>query len=71
MPTFLGLALLAVGAVCIVAGVQGRGAQLFTTITGKATLGTQAGTAPSVYTPGGGGIVTPAGGGTGSGVTWT
>lgn len=66
MPLFLGIALAAVGALAIVAGVEGRGSQLFSTVTGKPLLGAaasgSAGSAPAGYTP--------AGGGTGAGVTY-
>jgi hypothetical protein len=65
---FLGLGLTALGAVCIVAGVQGRGAQLYSALTGGALLGTKvgsAGTAGAAFTP-----AAPVAG-PGSPVTWT
>lgn len=50
MDLYLGLGLCLAGVVCIVAGVQGRGSQLFTTVTGQAILGARADNPSAGYT---------------------
>lgn len=52
MALFLGLGLTVLGAVCIAAGVQGRGPELYSTLSGGALLGTQVAAADAGYAPG-------------------